>query len=164
MKSLDSILKKAGKLSIEAQDDLHNFLENHLIAIGVFDSYELTEDQLVIVDDQMEQIRKGEAKLIPHKEFMQTLKKKNPKINFKARRRDSAPTKMVESVLLLSKDEKLALYRHLQPAADAIFQRFLKEFNMTEDQWDKMNEDAYTHFSAQYKKQADEIRSRNRNR
>jgi len=27
MKSLDSILKKAGKLSIEAQDYLHNFLE-----------------------------------------------------------------------------------------------------------------------------------------
>jgi len=53
---------------------------------------------------------------------MQTLKKKNPKINFKARRRDSAPTKMVESVLHYPRMKKLALYRHLQPAADASFQ------------------------------------------
>src|ERR1700737_4139483 len=106
MKSLDLILKEAGKLSIEAQYDLHNFLKNHLTAIGVFESYELTEDHLVIIDDRMKQIRKGEAKLIPYKEVMRTLKKRPPKINIKTRRKDSAPPKILQSVLLLSQDEK----------------------------------------------------------
>ena len=93
---------------------------------------------------------------------MRSLKKKYPKINLKIRRKDSVPSKIIESVLVLSNDEKLALYKYLQTAADASFQEFLRSFNMTEGQWDKINEDAYAHFSAQYKREADAIRARNR--
>jgi hypothetical protein len=48
----------------------------------------------------------------------------------------------------------------LQQAADISFQHILQEMDMTEDQWTRMHEEMYVHFSAEYKKEADEIRRR----
>jgi len=79
--------------------------------------------------------KRDEAKLIPHKEFMQTLKKKNPKIKFQSQARgDSAPTKMANPYCYYQGLKNWRCNRHFcQPAADASFQR-LKEFStMTEE-------------------------------
>jgi len=158
---MNPLQRKIDNLLVKEQSNLYHILQNHLMAIGILERDILTEDQQIILEDRIESLEKGESEGITWEEVKAGLKEKFPQLNFNDSSYNPLPQKLIREVLQLSIQEKTELFRHLQQAADNSFQQMLQEMGMTEEQWDRMHDEMYVHFSAEYKKEADEIRRRN---
>jgi len=157
---MNSLKEEIDNLTVKEQSDLHNILENHLIAIGILEPDILTEDQRTILEDRIEKLKKEQSKAMTWEEVKTSLKEKFPQLNLDGSSHNPLRQKLIGAVLKLSIQGKLELFRQLRQAADISFQYMLQEMDMTEDQWTRMHEEMYVHFSAEYKKEADEIRRR----
>ncbi len=155
---MNSLQKEIDDLSAKDQSELHHVLENHLMTIGILEPVALTEDQKIILDDQIERYTIDKSKGISWEKVKENLKDKYPELKFEDSSNSFLPQEIIEKVLKLPTRKKIELFENLQQAADIAFQQMLQEINMTEEQWDRMHDEMHVHFSAEYKKEADEIR------